>query len=73
MNVLLGLGCGKGNGLRIGGVRLLVQVYRRRLHLPPAEDQPFRPLRAMDSVNCFWVKKYRTRIGMMVIKAPAIM
>jgi len=33
---------------------------------------PFNPLRAMLSVNCFWVKKYKIKMGMTEMTAPAI-
>ena len=35
-------------------------------------DYPFKPVVAIPSVNCFWVRKYKIRIGMTVMTAPAI-
>lgn len=34
--------------------------------------QAFSPVRVMPSINCFWARRKRTRIGSAAITAPAI-
>ena len=52
---------------------LLLHHLLHSIILPCNNDAyPLRPLRAILSVNCFCVKKYRTKIGIRVMNDPAM-